>query len=136
MLPSNQNAFSPTVISVVVQGVEGDEVNVGNLAAFLLALLNNLNISLYPQVPDTHDLNRALAPLVANLLSHQIWQFKEGGRNEAGLYSINPDFSDACYSLPLAPIFGYRSARLQQAMKQTARDIRAAKLINIQGSGL
>ena len=135
-LPSNQNAFSPTEINVVVQGVEGDEVSVGNLAAFLLALLNNLNISLYPQVPNTHDLNRALAPLVANLLSRQIWQFKEGGRNETGLYSINPDFSDACYSLPLAPIFSYRSARLQQAMKQTARDIRAAKLINIQGSGL
>lgn len=135
-LPSNQNAFSPTEISLVVQGIEGDEVSVGNLAEFLLVLLNNLNISLYPQVPDTHDLNRALAPLVANLLSHQIWQFKEGGRNEAGLYSINPDFSDACYSLPLAPIFGYRSARLQQAIKQTAREIRAAKLINIQGSGL
>ncbi|MGE6482083.1 hypothetical protein ACQKEI_12110 [Psychrobacter namhaensis] len=135
-LSSNQNAFSPTEISVVVQGIDGDEVNVGNLAAFLLALLNNLNISLYPKIPDTYDLNRALAPLIANLLSHQIWQFKEGGRNEAGLYSINPVFSDACYSLPLAPIFGYRSARLQQAMKQTARDIRAAKLINIQGSGL
>lgn len=135
-LPSNQNPFSPTEISVVVQGIEGDEVNVGSLAAFLLALLNNLNISLYPQVPDTHDLNRTLAPLIANLLSHQIWQFKKGGRNETGLYSIHPDFSDACYSLPLAPIFSYRSARLQQAMKQTARNIRAAKLINIQGSGL
>ena len=136
VLPSNQNAFSPTEISVVVQGVEGDEVGVGNLAAFLLALLNNLNISLYPKIPDAQDLNRALASLVANLLSRQIWQFKEGGRNEIGLYSINPDFGDACYSLPLAPIFSYRSARLQQAMKQTARDIRAAKLINIQGSGL
>ena len=135
-LPTNQNAFSPTEINIVVQGIEGDEINVGNLAAFLLALLNNLNISLYPQLPDTHDFNRALAPLVANLLSRQIWQFKEGGRNEIGLYSINPDFGDACYSLPLAPIFSYRSARLQQAMKQTARDIRAAKLINIQGSGL
>ncbi len=135
-LPSNQNAFSPTEISLVVQGIEGDEVSVGNLAEFLLVLLNNLNISLYPQVPDTHDLNRTLAPLIANLLSHQIWQFKEGGRNETGLYSIHPDFSDACYSLPLAPIFSYRSARLQQAIKQTARDIRAAKLINIQGSGL
>ncbi|WP_352309029.1 hypothetical protein [Psychrobacter sp. W2-37-MNA-CIBAN-0211] len=136
VLPSNQNAFSPTEINIVVQGIEGDEVNVGNLAAFLLALLNNLNISLYPKIPDTHDLNRALAPLVANLLSRQIWQFKEGGRNETGLYSIHPDFGDACYSLPLAPIFSYRSARLQQAIKQTARDIRAAKLINIQGSGL
>lgn len=135
-LPSNQNAFSPTEISVVVQGIEGDEVNVGNLADFLLALLNNLNISLYPKIPNTHDLNRALAPFIANLLSRQIWQFKEGGRNETGLYSINPDFSDACYSLPLAPIFSYRSARLQQTIKQTARDIRAAKLINIQGSGL
>ena len=135
-LPSNQNAFSPTEISLIVQGVEGDEVNVGNLAAFLIALLNNLDISLYPQLPNPHDLNRALAPLVANLLSRQIWQFKEGGRNEVGFYSINPNFSDACYSLPLAPIFSYRSTRLQQAIKQTARDIRAAKLINIQGSGL
>lgn len=136
VLPSNQNAFSPTEINIVVQGIEGDEVNVGNLAEFLLVLLNNLNISLYPKIPDAPDLNRALAPLIANLLSRQTLQFKEGGRNEAGLYSINPDFSDACYSLPLAPIFSYRCVRLQQAIKQTARDIRAAKLINIQGSGL
>ena len=130
-LANGQQAYAPTQIEVVIQGVEGDEVSLGTLADFFVQLLAELHISLYPTLPDTSALNRALSPLVTKLLTDKLWQFKDGGRGEYGQYTIHPDFSDACYSLPLAPLFGYKSAVLQQAIKQCAQNARAAKKIII-----
>ncbi len=127
-LPSGQDAFTPTEVSVWVQGPEGDEVLLGSLADFLLAVLLQLQISLYPTQPNSSDLNRALGPLVACLLSQKLWQFKEGGRGELGFYSIHPDFGDACYSLPLFPIFGYKSPDLKKAIKESALRLREERL--------
>lgn len=127
-LPSGQDAFTPAEISVWVQGSEGDEVLLGSLAVFLLAVLSQLQISLYPAQPNSSDLNRALGPLVASLLSQKLWQFKEGGRGELGFYSIHPDFGDACYSLPLFPIFGYKSPGLKKAIKESALRLREERL--------
>jgi len=127
-LPSGQDAFTPAEISVWVQGSEGDEVLLGSLADFLLAVLSQLQISLYPTQPNSSDLNRALGPLVACLLSKKLWQFKEGGRGELGFYSIHPDFGDACYSLPLFPIFGYKSPDLKKAIKESALRLREERL--------
>ena len=128
-LPAGQNAFAPSQVNVAVQGIEGDEVNLGSLAEFLVQLLSELNIALYPALctvdgssaEDKQQLNRALSPLIAELLAKKIWQFLEAGRGEPGHYRIHPDFSDACYSLPLAPLFGYKSQYLQQAIKQLAQ---------------
>ncbi|MCR9392676.1 hypothetical protein NB526_20055 [Vibrio alginolyticus] len=123
-LPAGQNAFSPAQVNVAVQGIDGDEVSLGSLAEFLTQLLGDLNIALYPELTnsaeDMQRLNRGLSPLIAELLANKIWQFTEAGRGEPGQYRIHPDFSDACYSLPLAPLFGYRSQHLQQAIKQLA----------------
>ena len=130
-LPAGQNAFAPSQVNVAVQGIEGDEVSLGNLAEFLVQLLSELNIALYPALTDSADdmqrLNRALSPLIAELLAKKIWQFLETGRGEPGHYRIHPDFSDACYSLPLAPLFGYKSQYLQQAIKQLAQTSYANK---------
>ncbi|ERP89193.1 hypothetical protein Q670_02135 [Alcanivorax sp. P2S70] len=124
-LPAGQNAFAPTQVNVVVQGIEGDEVNLGSLAEFLMLLLGELNIALYPALTDNSEdkqhLNRGLSPVIGNLLAKKIWQFLEAGRGEPGQYHIHPEFSDACYSLPLAPLFGYKSQHLQQAIKQLAQ---------------
>lgn len=124
-LPAGQNAFAPSQVNVAVQGIDGDEVNLGSLAEFLVQLLSELNIALYPALTDSAEdmqrLNRALNPLIAELLSKKIWQFLEAGRGEPGQYRIHPEFSDACYSLPLAPLFGYKSQYLQQAIKQLAQ---------------
>lgn len=124
-LPAGQNAFAPSQVNVAVQGIEGDEVNLGSLAEFLVQLLNELHIALYPALTDSAEdmqrLNRALSPLIAELLANKIWQFTEAGRGEPGQYRIHPEFSDACYSLPLAPLFGYKSQHLQQAIKQLAQ---------------
>lgn len=124
-LPAGQNAFAPSQINVAVQGIDGDEVSLGSLATFLIQLLSELNIALYPVLTDSPEdiqrLNRALSPLIAELLIKKIWQFTEAGRGEPSHYRIHPDFSDACYSLPLAPLFGYKSQHLQQAIKQLAQ---------------
>jgi|SRR5690554_173861 len=124
-LPAGQNAFAPSQVNVVVQGLEGDEVHLGSLAEFLILLLGALNIALYPALTDSAEgiqqLNRGLSPVIGNLLAKKIWKFLEAGRGEPGQYRIHPEFSDACYSLPLAPLFGYKSQHLQQAIKQLAQ---------------
>ncbi|GFK34059.1 hypothetical protein [Vibrio cholerae] len=130
-LPAGQNAFSPSQVNVAVQGIDGDEVGLGSLAEFLVQLLSELNIALYPAQTDSAEdmqhLNRALSPLIAQLLANKIWQFLDAGRGEPGQYRIHPDFSDACYSLPLAPLFGYKSQHLQQAIRQLAQTSYANK---------
>lgn len=144
-LPAGQNAFAPGQINVAVQGIEGDEVSLGSLAEFLVLLLGELNIPLYPALDANTEsinrLNRVLSSFIAELLAKKIWQFTEAGRGEAGQYRIHTSFSDACYSLPLAPLFGYKSQTLQRTIKQLAQNCyankkRAANRINLQGSSL
>jgi len=144
-LPVGQNAFAPGQINVAVQGIEGDEVSLGSLAEFLVLLLGELNITLYPALDANTEsinrLNRVLSSFIAELLAQKIWQFTEAGRGESGQYRIHTSFSDACYSLPLAPLFGYKSQTLQRAIKQLAQNCyvnkkRAANRINLQGSSL
>ncbi len=144
-LPVGQNAFAPGQINVAVQGLEGDEVSLGSLAEFILLLLGELNITLYPALDANTEsinrLNRVLSSFIAELLAQKIWQFTEAGRGESGQYRIHTSFSDACYSLPLAPLFGYKSQTLQRAVKQLAQNCyankkRAANRINLQGSSL
>ncbi|HAS1174705.1 TPA: hypothetical protein I3825_002056 [Enterobacter cloacae] len=144
-LPVGQNAFAPGQINVAVQGIEGDEVILGSLAEFLVLLLGELNITLYPALnantESINRLNRALSSFITELLAQKIWQFTEAGRGESGQYRIHTSFSDACYSLPLAPLFGYKSQTLQRAIKQLAQNCyankkRAANRINLQGSSL
>ena len=143
-LPVGQNAFAPSQINVAVQGIDGDEVSLGSLAEFLMLLLSELNIALYPAFTNSAEsmqqLNRAFSPLIAELLAKKIWQFTEAGRGEPGHYRIHPEFSDACYSLPLAPLFGYKSQHLQQTIKQLAqasytnkKNARAGNRINLEG---
>ena len=144
-LPVGQNAFAPGQINVAVQGLEGDEVSLGSLAEFIVLLLGELNITLYPALDANTEsinrLNRVLSSLIAELLAQKIWQFTEAGRGESGQYRIHTSFSDACYSLPLAPLFGYKSQTLQRTIKQLAQNCyankkRAANRINLQGSSL
>lgn len=144
-LPAGQNAFAPSQINIAVQGIEGDEVSLGSLAEFVVQLLSELNIALYPAIDTNTEsinrINRVLSSFIAELLAKKIWQFTEAGRGESGHYRTHTSFSDACYSLPLAPLFGYKSQTLQRAIKQLAQNCyankkRAANRINLQGSSL
>lgn len=72
-LPAGQNAFAPGQINVAVQGIEGDEVSLGSLAEFLVLLLGELNIPLYPALDANTEsinrLNRVLSSFIAELLA-------------------------------------------------------------------
>lgn len=72
-LPAGQNAFAPGQINVAVQGIEGDEVSLGSLAEFLVLLLGELNIPLYPALDaNTESINRlnhVLSTFIAELLA-------------------------------------------------------------------
>lgn len=127
-LDSGQNPFAPSEISVVMQGEEGDEVTITCLAGLLLALLSDIQISLYPKTPDTAELNRQLSGLIGEALSYKQWLFKPGSRGETGQYRIHPDFSDACYSLPLSPLFGRKSKTFQHSLKRCALALRETAL--------
>ncbi|EEZ5338896.1 hypothetical protein DDM07_003154, partial [Escherichia coli] len=75
-LPAGQNAFAPGQINVAVQGIEGDEVSLGSLAEFLVLLLGELNIPLYPALDANTEsinrLNRVLSSFIAELLAKKI----------------------------------------------------------------
>lgn len=47
-LTCRAKCLCPGQINVAVQGIEGDEVSLGSLASFLVLLLGELNIPLYP----------------------------------------------------------------------------------------
>lgn len=143
--PTGQNAFAPGQIDVAVQGIEGDEMSLDSLAEFLVFLLGGLNILLYPALDVNTEsishLNHVLNTFIAELLARKIWQFTETGHGKPGQYRVHTGFSDACYSLPLAPLFGYKSQALQRATKQLARNCyadkkHAANRLNLQGSSL
>jgi hypothetical protein len=128
-LADGQNPMAPTQINVVLQGIEGEEVSLGSLAEFILRLLNEIGITLYPVTPDNSTLNRQLSPVIIELLNKKIWQFKESGSIEHSYYRIHHEFSDVCYKLPLAPLFGYRSSQLQHTIKQVAQTMSINKRI-------
>jgi hypothetical protein len=133
--PQGQNAYAPNHIQVLVQGSEGDEIAIGSLADVLLALLNELEIGIYPHIPNAQELSHQLSPLIGELLNRKLWQYRDGSSGRLGYYHIHPVFSDACYSLPLSPVFGRKSKALQQSIKACALHLREAKLLMAAASG-
>ena len=121
----------PGQINVAVQGIEGDEVSLGSLAEFLVLLLGELNIPPLPGTRCEHGKHQPPKPrpelIHCRIVGKKIWQFTEAGRGESGQYRIHTSFSDACYSLPLAPLFGYKSQTLQRTIKQLAQNCYANK---------
>lgn len=81
-LPAGQNAFAPGQINVAVQGIEGDEVSLGSLAEFLVLLLGELNIPLYPALDaNTESINRlnhVLSTFIAELLAKNLAIYRGG----------------------------------------------------------
>ncbi|MCO1333155.1 hypothetical protein MO867_02260 [Microbulbifer sp. OS29] len=126
---AGQNAYAPNAIQVLVQGSEGDEVAIGSLADMLLALFDDIGMGFYPYTPDALDLSQQLSPLMGELLNRQLWQYRDGSSGRLGYYQIHPTFSDACYSLPLSPLFGRKSKALQHSIKTCALQLREAKLL-------
>ncbi|CDZ76706.1 hypothetical protein BN59_00980 [Legionella massiliensis] len=123
-LPEGQSPYHPAEIQVLVLGKESDELSCGSLGAYILRILNSLNMSLYPAGLKQHDLNIALSPVIATLLAHKVWQYREGIGGEQGQYQIHPDFSDVCYGRKGQPAFSRFARHLRYAIRSQANQWR------------
>lgn len=123
-LASGQNAFSPSEISVLVQGPDGDETYCGSLAELLLKSLSFLGVHCFPHTPTPAELNAQLAPLVGLLLSRQVWRYQDGASGQNGQYLIHPLFADACFRLPGSKVFNRTGRLLWQAIRISAEAMR------------
>lgn len=123
-LPEGQSPYHPSEIQVLVLSKESDELSCGSLGAYILRILNSLNMSLYPAGLNQHDLNIALSPVIATLLAHKVWQYREGIGGEQGQYQIHPDFSDVCYGRKGQPAFSRFARHLRYAIRSQANQWR------------
>lgn len=123
-LSSGQNAFSPSEISVLVQGPEGDETRCGTLADLLLKSLAFLGVHCFPYTPTPDELNVQLAKLIGLLLSRQVWRYQDGASGHNGQYQIHPLFADSCFRLPGSKVFNRTGRLLWQAIRVSAEAMR------------
>lgn len=129
-LPQGQSHYAANEVKVIAVGVEGDEVEIGTLADLILKVFSTLGMICYPHTPTTNDLSQTLAALIKQALELKLWQYRDGGMGELGQFSIHPALSDACYSLPLSPIFGRKSKYIQQVIKDSVLELRQNYLIS------
>lgn len=130
-LPQGQNHYAANEVKVIAVGVEGDEVEIGTLADLILKVISTLGMLFYPHTPTVNDLNQTLATLIKQALERKLWHYRDGGMGELGQFSIHPTLSDACYSLPLSPIFGRKSKYIQQVIKDCVLELRQNYLLSI-----
>lgn len=129
-LPQGQSHYAASDVKVVAIGEEGDEVVIGTLADLILKVLTTVGITCYPHMSTPQDLGQVLAGLIKQALELKLWQYRDGGMGELGQFSIHPVLSDACYSLPLSPIFGRKSKYIQQAIKDSVLELRQNYLLS------
>jgi hypothetical protein len=132
-LGSGQNAFSPSEISVLVQGPEGDETCCGSLAELLLKSLGFLGVHCFPHTPTPTELNAQLSPLVGLLLIRQVWRYQDGASSHNGQYQIHPLFADACFRLPGSKVFNRTGRLLWQAIRISAEAMRNERRSSTRG---
>ncbi|MBH3400073.1 hypothetical protein I5S60_10910 [Pseudomonas fluorescens] len=133
-LAGGQNAFSPSEISVLVQGPEGDETRCGTLSDLLLKSLAYLDVHCFPRTPSSIELNAKLAPLVGLMLSRQVWRYQDGASGQNGQYLIHPLFADACFRLPGSTVFNRTGRLLWQAIRINAESLRNERRSAVSGT--
>lgn len=129
-LPQGQSHYAASDVKVVAIGEEGDEAVIGTLSDLILKVLTTTGITCYPYMPTPQDLSQTLAGLIKQALELKLWQYRDGGMGELGQFSIHPVLSDACYSLPLSPIFGRKSKYIQQVIKDSVLELRQNYLLS------
>lgn len=129
-LPQGQSHYAANGVKVIAIGVEGDEVVIGTLADLILKVLTALEMVCYPHTPTSNDLSQTLAVWIKQALELKLWQYRDGGVGELGQFNIHPALSDACYSLPLSPIFGRKSKYIQQVIKDSVLERRQNYLLS------
>jgi hypothetical protein len=119
-LSAGKNAYQPSEISVMVQGLDGDETRCGTLAELLFRALDYLGMQCFPHHPKLSELNALLASIVGQLVAQQVWRYQDGASGQNGQYLIHPQFADICYRLPGSKVFNRTGRHLWQAIRIVA----------------
>jgi len=131
-LPTGQAALNPSAIQVLVEGSEDDEVLCGCLAEFIIKVLAHLQMSVYPETPSTTELNQALSSVIGELLTRQLWHYREGSLGRLGHYQIHPQFADDCYRLGPSRLFNRSGKHLWQAVRLVAEQWYQQRMVFIE----
>jgi len=116
-LPTGQDAYQPAEIQVLIAGNDGVEVLCGTLGEFILKILSDLNMGLFPYTPSSKQINSQLTPLISLLLQQKVWQFQYGLSGELGFDQIHPKFADDCYRIIGSRTFGRYGKVVWQAIR-------------------
>ncbi|MEI7870043.1 MAG: hypothetical protein WCI11_19330 [Candidatus Methylumidiphilus sp.] len=124
-LPTGQNAFQPSAITVLVCGSETEETRCGTLAGLLLRVLGFLELHCFPRLPSEAELDTQIAPLVGQMLQHHVWRYRDGASGSHGQYQIHPEFADECYKIAGSKVFSRNGKHLWQAVRIQAEQWRS-----------
>jgi len=89
--------LQPPRVQVVVELGDGQEVPCGTLGELLARALGKLGVGLVGWWSGQGSLDASLAPIVGELQSARVWQFRAGTGGRRPGYIIDPAFSDECY---------------------------------------
>lgn len=119
-LPAGQSGYKPSLVQVLVLNKEGDEVLCGSLAQFVIRILAELSMALFPAAVSTQELDQQLGDVIELLIKRQVWQHRDGISGELDYYQINPQFADACYRMKGQRAFALYGKRLREAIRTQA----------------
>ncbi|MCU8034735.1 MAG: hypothetical protein WC024_10730 [Shewanella sp.] len=119
-LPAGQSGYKPSLVQVLVLNKEGDEVLCGSLAQFVIRILAELSMALFPAAVSIQELDQQLGDVIELLIKRQVWQHRDGISGELDYYQINPQFADACYRMKGQRAFALYGKRLREAIRTQA----------------
>lgn len=119
----------PSAVRVVVTKPDGAEVECGTLGELLRRSLDEMGVALLTADVETATLDAILSPVIAEMLTRQVWTFDSGRGTQTPGYRIHPDFSDECYRALGSRFFYRRAASVTMAMRRACEAWAEERLI-------
>jgi hypothetical protein len=118
--------YQPPQVRIAVTTKDGEEVECGSLGALTLRVLGQLGVALLAPALNGADLaahlDERFARVINALLLRKVWRFTHGGTQQAGVYSIHPEFSDECYRALGSSNFYRQGDRVTVAIRTTSEN--------------
>ncbi|MEQ8819811.1 MAG: hypothetical protein RLY93_06170 [Sumerlaeia bacterium] len=108
----------PAAVRVVVTKPDGAEVECGTLGELVRRSLDEMGVVLLTADVETATLDAVLAPVIAEMLTRQVWTFDSGRGTQTPGYRIHPDFSDECYRALGSRYFYRKATSITMAMRR------------------
>jgi hypothetical protein len=105
-------------VRVVVTKPDGAEVECGTLGELVRRSLDEMGVMLLTPDVETATLDAVLAPVIAEMLTSQVWIFDSGRGTQTPGYRIHPDFSNECYRALGSRYFYRKATSITMAMRR------------------